>query len=38
MKKADVLKQFMYPDRFERRVIDDDGTVGELVEKSEDVK
>lgn len=38
MKKADILKQFMYPDRFERRIIDDDGTVSELVEKSEDTE
>ena len=38
VKKADVLKQFMYPDAFERRIIDDDGTVSELVHKSEDVK
>ena len=38
MKKADVLKQFMYPDLFERRIIDDDGTVSELVQKSEDTE
>lgn len=38
MKKADVLKQFMYPDRFERHVIDGAGAVSELVEKSEDTE
>ena len=38
VKKADVLKQYMHPDRFERHIIDDDGTVSNLVEKSEDTE
>ena len=38
VKKCDVLKQFMYPERFKRNFVDDDGTMSELVEESEDTK
>lgn len=36
VKKADVLKQFMYPERFKRHIIDD--TNSEIVEESEDTE
>ena len=38
VKKADILKQFTYPNLFKRYVVDDDNEMKEIIEESEDTK